>query len=71
MVLGREGLLPWFCKLRFLPPDPFVFISKLKKIGFLMQDILRRKKKICFILSIPSLTYVTYSSLFFRAQHQH
>lgn len=67
MVLGREGLLPWFCKLRFLPPDPFVFISKLKKIGFLMQDILRRKKRsvlFCLFLHWPmSLTLPCFSEL--------
>lgn len=44
-MLGKEGLFPWFCEFSFLPPDPFVFFSKSKKISFLMQDILRGKKK--------------------------
>lgn len=58
IVLGKEGLLPWFCEFSFLPSDPFVFFSKSKKISFVMQDIWMRKRNRCyFIYSFTDLCH--------------
>lgn len=42
---GRKGCFLGFVSSVFLPPDPFIFFSKSKKISFLIKEVLRRKKK--------------------------